>query len=1051
MGKIDVASHLGEHFYAEVLLNLHEGESASSIFIELADAADYRILEVYRDPTIKSIRTDILSDARGNRVKLSSTSVVNAPFFNLILKVRHGRSTHFKKFPIFLDLAKKIITEIKPLPSVNAIEQQQPAPIANAVAETSQNGSEAKVEEKVESDWARTSRYGPMVYGDTVYTVASRLRTDDRFTTKQVMVALYEKNRSKFDKENINLIRAGTYLDVPSVAEVSAITPSMATKTMVKHGKLWKELKSEPTYSAIADAQKNRYSTRVRVGKKASGVAETPMVQPVERKQKPTVETIEKKADPKVASAPETTTAIAQPTKNPAANSMPSSADKEIARYKEQSEALKKKLEAKDQEISALTERMSGTAQAASEMRIKKLELKLARMQRDLDRSEQQYLALNNEDQGSDWVVYALGAIILLLLGGIGFLMRRERTHPADEQAYEDSTEKKNEGYEELAVASIEEASAEVASNDIDIPLELPELDPIGDTTEGFEAVPDVEIPDLTDEDTAEMEAFQEETEDEVDPNVDYIAEADVYLRYGMEDEALQQLQMAIRQREGNADAHIKLVHLLKGQDNAVELATAVAAAKSVLQPEDLKRFESETSLNNDVTAIEDASPSLDDTITDLDLEPSSLPETTNENSPVETDSADSDPLLDIDSIEMPAFDQTEDPNDVSASLALGTNKEAAEDLESDSISLDIGDMELSEEPQASVDSLDTDTGELDLDGLDIPDLEGFISEPTTPNEQTVILEEQTLDKPEEIETADNQLNEFDSGELELGDLELTDIMGSAESQSDDTVMMDDVTEAFDPAILAASPYGEQPNSISEDHHATDTETPATTDAFSMDDLEMPELDNMDDASHASKLSKDDNDEATVVLNHPVHNDNTQLADLDSALDLGLEPINIVTTEDDLDDADDFTSTMRLIAGDQQKPEVDGIDISSDLMTADIDTSVNLEMADDSLDSTMQLESILSDLGSEFEEVMADTLDIDTGRSQLAEGSLDEAKRSFEKAQTNEGSKGLALLGLAEVAQRQNNADAASDLLIRAEQFLNDEESRSWFNRLNNR
>jgi len=50
LGKIDVTSHLGEAFYAEVPLHLEKNEKLSGLSVEIATPSDYRILEVYRDP-----------------------------------------------------------------------------------------------------------------------------------------------------------------------------------------------------------------------------------------------------------------------------------------------------------------------------------------------------------------------------------------------------------------------------------------------------------------------------------------------------------------------------------------------------------------------------------------------------------------------------------------------------------------------------------------------------------------------------------------------------------------------------------------------------------------------------------------------------------------------------------------------------------------------------------------------------------------------------------------------------------------------------------------
>ena len=268
LGKIDVASHLGEPFYAEVPLTLDEGEVVSSVAVELAGVADYRILEVYRDRALQLIRAEVASDSRGSRVELTSRNIIDAPFFNLVLKVRYGRATHFKKYPVFLDLPRAATPagESAPLPSVTAgeavREAEEPETAAVEVMPAEESGPAAADEQPApfvpHDQWARTSHYGPMVYGDTISTVADRLRIDGRYTRNQVMVALFEKNRDKFEKDNINLIQAGTHLDVPMADEVERISSDQARLIMKDHNQRWRELVKQPRYAAVKEARARR-------------------------------------------------------------------------------------------------------------------------------------------------------------------------------------------------------------------------------------------------------------------------------------------------------------------------------------------------------------------------------------------------------------------------------------------------------------------------------------------------------------------------------------------------------------------------------------------------------------------------------------------------------------------------------------------------------------------------------------------------------------------------------------------------------------------------
>jgi pilus assembly protein FimV len=282
LGKIDVISHLGESFRAEVPLALDEGEELSKISVKLASPDDYRTLNVYRDPALSLIRIDVTGDNRGGRVELSSHSLINAPYVIVLLKVRHGNATHFQKYPVFLDISRSAqpLKRKAPLATTSANDLKE-APVTKGEDFYADRDRDAEVTVetlpafKPFDSWARTSRYGPVVYGDTIFTIADRLRIDKRYTIRQVMVALFEKNRAQFVEENLNLAMHGSYLDVPTAEEVERLSYEQALSIIEEHDQRWKELMKQPRYAAVAEAQRTRYSKRARVAEDVKAARES--------------------------------------------------------------------------------------------------------------------------------------------------------------------------------------------------------------------------------------------------------------------------------------------------------------------------------------------------------------------------------------------------------------------------------------------------------------------------------------------------------------------------------------------------------------------------------------------------------------------------------------------------------------------------------------------------------------------------------------------------------------------------------------------------------
>jgi len=569
LGKLDVASHLGETFFAEVPIQLEASESLSGSLVGLASPADYRILEVYRDPALNALRANVKSDSRGARVELSSESVMETPFFNLVLKVRQGHATYFKKYPVFLDLPGTApvhaparikppasVSEVKPRPEPGITEQ----PVPPVSAPRPQEKEIAPAFQPFDG-WARTGRYGPMAYGDTVGAVASRLRIDGRYTLSQVMISLFNKNRAQFERDNINMIRAGAYLDTPTAREVEEIRPSEAVKILTGHMRRWREMKKQPRHAALTGEQGKRYKPYVRVGKAASGAATS------------------------VPEGEKTTAALKPPVAAPVSReSGKASAGKAVVAPEpgsrarldallRENNALQKKMRVDEDKIEALSARLASSDVVAANARVRKLELRVARIQSDLDQARQQVQAVHEKG----WLIYALTGLIVLLLGAIGYLLRRELPHPAES------------GVPAEGAAQVPGEMADQSPEERDVAGETPNQSGAETVIQESETPADENEPDK-----AEEESFQTDSGGEAyDSAVDHLAEADVYLRYGMEDEAIDQIRMEIKQRPDHADAYCRLVRILQTRKDQTGLDDAINAGRSSLNGEGLQAFES--------------------------------------------------------------------------------------------------------------------------------------------------------------------------------------------------------------------------------------------------------------------------------------------------------------------------------------------------------------------------------------------------------------------------------------------------------------------------
>ena len=84
------------------------------------------------------------------------------------------------------------------------------------------------------------STYGPVQRADTLWELALRFRGDATVNAQQAMIAILRANPDAFVEGNINALRTGVTLRVPTAADMAAISPGEASAEFARHEEAWR-------------------------------------------------------------------------------------------------------------------------------------------------------------------------------------------------------------------------------------------------------------------------------------------------------------------------------------------------------------------------------------------------------------------------------------------------------------------------------------------------------------------------------------------------------------------------------------------------------------------------------------------------------------------------------------------------------------------------------------------------------------------------------------------------------------------------------------------
>ena len=226
LGKLELNSALNQTFNAEIDLVDTAGLKPEEIVPSLASLEDFDTYGVERTYLLTDLRFKVRRyEAGGLYLEVVSTNPIQEPFFNFIVEVLWPNGKLVSEYTVLLDppvSGEEGIALIEPAKS--AITAQKIAGSARLRKEALQSTTSPTIRQGdvLDDDYSVT---GP---GDTLWTIAFKIRPNESVTIQQTMLALQRLNPDAFIKNNINLLKAGQVLRIPSSSDIGEETPSDA-------------------------------------------------------------------------------------------------------------------------------------------------------------------------------------------------------------------------------------------------------------------------------------------------------------------------------------------------------------------------------------------------------------------------------------------------------------------------------------------------------------------------------------------------------------------------------------------------------------------------------------------------------------------------------------------------------------------------------------------------------------------------------------------------------------------------------------------------------
>lgn len=281
LGEARVDSYLNQPLDVRMRLLEATEDNLDSLTVSIASPADYERLGLASNVLALDIDVAIDRSQTPAVIRVRSSRPATDPVVQLLVDARWSSGRLLREYTLFLDPptvavappprtpARRPAPEAEPRP-------EQPSPRADArAAPPPREAPPARPERRPERrpeprpeprpgperapERARMvqatagGRYGPVVSGDTLWSIASAARPAGDVSMNQMMIAIVELNPRAFANGNINRLLRGAELELPTADEARRIGEAEAAAAVAAQNRAFRRLRAGEL-PVVADA-----------------------------------------------------------------------------------------------------------------------------------------------------------------------------------------------------------------------------------------------------------------------------------------------------------------------------------------------------------------------------------------------------------------------------------------------------------------------------------------------------------------------------------------------------------------------------------------------------------------------------------------------------------------------------------------------------------------------------------------------------------------------------------------------------------------------------
>lgn len=254
LGELKLDSALNQPLDAEIRL-LETGDlDNTQILVKLGNQADFERAGISRDFFLSNLKFEVVLDGAGaGIVKVKTKDNVIEPYLDFIVEARWPSGKILREYTVLFDLPTfSAAPAFTATPAAEPAATVQPKVASAAAPSTTVNKQALSNRESLRQGTLEPGETYRVRRDDTLWEIAAQARPNGSTSVQQTMLGIQRNNPEAFFDGNINRLKAGYVLRLPTEQDIADLKESVAKKEVANQNRAWKT--GEKTSSLVTDA-----------------------------------------------------------------------------------------------------------------------------------------------------------------------------------------------------------------------------------------------------------------------------------------------------------------------------------------------------------------------------------------------------------------------------------------------------------------------------------------------------------------------------------------------------------------------------------------------------------------------------------------------------------------------------------------------------------------------------------------------------------------------------------------------------------------------------